>query len=92
MPIADSGTDSRRRPGEAVVIALPTGEQIESAMLAVKGHRVWTGGGRTDTPARGPARTTEAAENLIRIYQGFPDIALLSTVRVYPYTCISIVK
>ncbi len=30
-----------RRPGETIIIELPTGEQNQAAVLGVKGNQVW---------------------------------------------------
>ena len=48
-----------RRPGEAIVIELPTGELIEVTVLSVKGNQVKLG---TDAPKHLPV----AREELLR--------------------------
>ncbi|MGD2076281.1 MAG: carbon storage regulator [Gammaproteobacteria bacterium] len=48
-----------RRPGESIVIELPTGERIEVAVLAVKGNQVRVG---TDAPEHLPVMRSELLE------------------------------
>ena len=50
-----------RRPGEAIVIELPTGELIEVVVLSVKGNRVKLG---TDAPEHLPVVREELLERL----------------------------
>ena len=50
-----------RRPGEAIVIELPTGELIEVVVLSVKGNQVKLG---TDAPEHLPVVREELLERL----------------------------
>ena len=48
-----------RRPGEAIVIELPTGELIEVVVLSIKGNQVKLG---TDAPKHLPVMREELLE------------------------------
>jgi carbon storage regulator len=50
-----------RRPGESVVIELPTGERIEVVVLGIKGNQVRLG---TDAPKHMPVVREELLERL----------------------------
>jgi len=50
-----------RRPGESIVIELPTGELIEVVVLSAKGHQVKPG---TDAPNYLPVMREELLERL----------------------------
>jgi len=54
-----------RRPGESLIIELPTGEQIEVTVLSIKGNQVRIG---TDAPADMAIVREELLEGVLKAY------------------------